>query len=39
MRRVTMSMAGQLRRLTLMAESQIAFKVSPPDKHPHAVRI
>jgi len=32
-------MAGRLRQLTLMADLQMVFKVSPLDKHPHAVRI
>jgi hypothetical protein len=38
-RRVALSMAGRWRRLALMADSQMEFKVSPPDKHRHAVRI
>jgi hypothetical protein len=32
-------MAGRWWRLALMADSQMAVKVSPPDKHRHAVRI
>jgi hypothetical protein len=32
-------MAGRWWRLALMADLLMALKVSPPDKHHHAVRI
>jgi hypothetical protein len=39
MRRMALLMAGRWQLLALMADSQVVFKISPPDKHRHAVRI
>jgi len=38
-RRVALSITAWWRRVTLMADSPMAFKVSLPDKYHHAVRI
>jgi hypothetical protein len=38
-RRMALLMAGRWQLLALMADSQVVFKISPLDKHRHAVRI